>query len=205
MSELTEFLSAYYLCANANSPSFSQNSPSLPQNSVSSLLRNSTLETVFRLSFLFCPFLSFFGTFPIFSGIFPILLWDGPGIFPIRPFSLSRPFQSTYEEQSRKGPRHNLDLSRKKWESPWFGNPLVQLLSRFFLSKECPAKKQCQNLWHDMTSFGGSQKSGVSKPVVWGTRGLRTPDSHGFCHFFRFRDFRQSSAQLLGFRQEKGT
>ena len=35
-------------CVNANSPSFSQNSPSLPQNSVSSLLRNSTLETVFR-------------------------------------------------------------------------------------------------------------------------------------------------------------
>ena len=47
-SELSEFLSAYYLCAKANSPSFSQNSPSLPQNSVSSLLRNSTLETVFR-------------------------------------------------------------------------------------------------------------------------------------------------------------
>ena len=46
-SELSEFLSAYYLCANANSPSFWQNSPSLPQNSVSSLLRNSTLETVF--------------------------------------------------------------------------------------------------------------------------------------------------------------
>ena len=45
---LSEFLSAYYLCAKANSPSFSQNSPSLPQNSVSSLLRNSTLETVFR-------------------------------------------------------------------------------------------------------------------------------------------------------------
>ena len=36
------------LCAKANSPSFSQNSPSLPQNSVSSVLRNSTLETVFR-------------------------------------------------------------------------------------------------------------------------------------------------------------
>ena len=46
--ELSEFLSAYYLCAKANSPSFLQNSPSLPQNSVSSLLRNSTLETVFR-------------------------------------------------------------------------------------------------------------------------------------------------------------
>ena len=46
--ELSDFLSAYYLCVKANSPSFSQNSPSLPQNSVSSLSRNSTLETVFR-------------------------------------------------------------------------------------------------------------------------------------------------------------
>ena len=46
--ELSEFLSAYYLCAKANSPSFSQNSPSLPQNSVSSLFGNSTLETVLR-------------------------------------------------------------------------------------------------------------------------------------------------------------
>ena len=35
---LSEFLSPYYLCAKANSRSFSQNSPSLPQNSVSSLL-----------------------------------------------------------------------------------------------------------------------------------------------------------------------
>ena len=32
--ELSEFLSAYYLCAKANSPTFSQNSPSLLQNSV---------------------------------------------------------------------------------------------------------------------------------------------------------------------------
>ena len=54
--ELSEFLSAYYLCAKANSPSFSQNSPSLPQNSVrlsevlfsETVLSNSTLETVFR-------------------------------------------------------------------------------------------------------------------------------------------------------------
>ena len=46
--ELSEFLSASYLCAKASSPSFSQNSPSLLQNSVSSLFRNSTLETVFR-------------------------------------------------------------------------------------------------------------------------------------------------------------
>ena len=46
--ELSEFLSAYYLCAKTNSPSFPRKSPSLPQNSVSSLFRNSTLEKVFR-------------------------------------------------------------------------------------------------------------------------------------------------------------
>ena len=31
---------------------------------------------------------------------------------------LTAPIKSTYEEQSRKGPRHNLDLSRKQWETP---------------------------------------------------------------------------------------
>ena len=71
---------------------------------------------------LFCPFLSFLGL-SRFSRDFPDLLADGPGIFPICPFPLSRPIKSTYEEQSRKGPRHNLDLSRKKWETPGFGNP----------------------------------------------------------------------------------
>ena len=39
--ELSEFLSAYYLCAKANSPS-------LPQSSVSPHFQNSTLETVLR-------------------------------------------------------------------------------------------------------------------------------------------------------------
>ena len=34
VGQLSESLSAYYLCAKANSPSFSQNSPSLPRNSV---------------------------------------------------------------------------------------------------------------------------------------------------------------------------
>ena len=76
------------------------------------------------LSFLFCPFLSFLGLSRFFLD-FPDLLGDGPGIFPICPFPLSRPIKSTYEEQSRKGPRHNLDLSRKKWETPGFGNPPV--------------------------------------------------------------------------------
>ena len=75
------------------------------------------------LSFLFCPFLSFLGFSRFFSD-FPDLLGDGPGIFPICPFPLARPIKSTYEEQSRKGPRHNLDLSRKKvgntrvWKPP---------------------------------------------------------------------------------------
>ena len=71
----------------------------------------------------FCPFWDF----PDFSGDrdFPDLLGDGPGSFPIRPFSLSRPIKSTYEEQSPKGPRHNLDLSRKRCETPRFGNPPV--------------------------------------------------------------------------------
>ena len=44
--ELSEFLSAYYLCAKANLPSLSHNSPSFLQHSVSSLFRNSTHETV---------------------------------------------------------------------------------------------------------------------------------------------------------------
>ena len=73
----------------------------------------------------FLYFLSFFVlfcSFPIFRD-FPDLLGDGPGIFPICPFPLSRPIKSTYEEQSRKGPRHNLDLSRKKWETPEFWKP----------------------------------------------------------------------------------
>ena len=51
------------------------------------------------------------------------MLRDGPGIFPIRPFSLSRPIKSTYEEQSRKGPRHNLDLSRKSGKHPALETP----------------------------------------------------------------------------------
>ena len=73
------------------------------------------------LSFLFCPFLSFWD----FPGDFPDLSGDSPGIFPIGPFPLSRPIKSPYEEQSRKGPRHNLDLSRKRWETPGFGNTPV--------------------------------------------------------------------------------
>ena len=47
---------------------------------------------------LVLPFLSFLGLSQFF--------WDFP------------PIKSTCEDQSRNGPRHNLDLSRKKWETP---------------------------------------------------------------------------------------
>ena len=83
------------------------------------------------LSFLFCPFLSFLGLSRFF-GDFPDLSGESSGIFPICPFPLSQPINSTYEEQSRKGPRHNLDLSRKKWETPGFGNPPASL--KIFIS-----------------------------------------------------------------------
>ena len=52
---------------------------------------------------LFCPFSRFFRDFPNLFG-------DSSGIFPICPFPLSRP-NSSHDEQSRKGLRHNLDLS----------------------------------------------------------------------------------------------
>ena len=79
------------------------------------------------------PFVLFFvilGLCSIFSGfsrfVRGISLSLSAGILPIGPFPLSRPInpsKSTSEEQSRKGPRHNLDLSRNKWETPRFGNP----------------------------------------------------------------------------------
>ena len=74
------------------------------------------------LSFLFCPFLFFLGL-SRFCWDFPDLLRDGLGIFPISPSPLSRPIKSTYEEQSRKGPRHNLDLSQKKGKHPGLETP----------------------------------------------------------------------------------
>ena len=43
------------------------------------------------------------------------------GILPIGPFPLSRLINSTYEEQPRRGLRHNLDLSLKK-----VGNPRLE-------------------------------------------------------------------------------
>ena len=79
---------------------------------------------------LFCPFLSlsFFFLFCPFLGLsrffrdFPDLFGDSSGIFPICPFPLSRPINSAYEEQSRKGPRDTTRtfffFPEKKWEAP---------------------------------------------------------------------------------------
>ena len=74
------------------------------------------------LSFLFCPFLSLLGLSRFFWD-FPDLSGDSSGIFPICPFPLSRPINSASEEQSRKGPRHNLDLSRKSGKPPGLETP----------------------------------------------------------------------------------
>ena len=73
------------------------------------------------MSFLFCPFLSFFvlfGTFPIFRD-FPDLSGDSPGIFPICPFPLSRPIRGTVPKGSatQSGP------FPKKVETPGFETP----------------------------------------------------------------------------------
>ena len=75
------------------------------------------------LSFLFCPFWDF----PDFSGIFPICSGMVRGFSRLSFSSFSA--KSTYEEQSRKGPRHNLDLSPKKvgntrvWKPPGLASP----------------------------------------------------------------------------------
>ena len=59
------------------------------------------------------------------------------GIFPICTFPLSRPNNSTYKEQSRKGPRHNPDLSRKNGKTLGLESPQFCFsqwnLGRYFL------------------------------------------------------------------------
>ena len=64
---------------------------------------------------LFCPFWDF----PDFGGISYFVR----GILPICPCSLARPINSTYEEQSRKGPRHNPDLFRESGKHPGLEPP----------------------------------------------------------------------------------
>ena len=68
------------------------------------------------------PFLSFLGLSRFFRD-FPICSGMVRGFSRFVPFLFLGHIKSTYEEQSRNGPRHNPDLSRKKWETPGYGNP----------------------------------------------------------------------------------
>ena len=98
-------------------------------------------------SFFFCPFLSLLGLSRFFRD-FPDLSGDSPRIFPICPFSLSRPIKSTYEEQSRKGPRHNLDLSQKTWETPGVWKPPgLASLNCVHISDTNPGSNSLSLLW----------------------------------------------------------
>ena len=105
------------------------------------------------------------------------MLGDGPGIFPIRPFSLSRPIKSTYEEQSRKGPRHNLDLSPKTW---W----TFRIFSIFFSVRGAGKKEEASEevaggsvLIKNRGRVGGFRGGGVGGgralgKCLWGGRGV---------------------------------
>ena len=74
---------------------------------------------------LLCPSLSFFVLFGLFGlsrffHDFPDLLGDGPGIFSIRPFPLSRPINSAYS------PERVRDAADAIWTFPEkSGNPAV--------------------------------------------------------------------------------
>ena len=130
---------------------------------------------------LVLPFLSFLGLSQSFRD-FPDLLGDGPGIFPIGPFPLARPINSTYEEQSRKGPRHNLDLSRKKWETPWLGTPPVYLLSscaggnRYLKTWFGPDALVTVSDWISLVFAAIVQKSGCHVPL----RAMQTSTKRGY-------------------------
>ena len=104
---------------------------------------------------LVLPLLSFLGLPPDFSGIFPICLV----IFPICPLPLSRPLNRTYEEQSRKGPRHNLELSWRKMGTPRFGNPPGLASFRVFFSSGDACWRPTRNtpLQHSHAPFAGDR------------------------------------------------
>ena len=80
---------------------------------------------------LFCPFLSLFvlfGAFPIFPG-FPDLLGDGPGIFPIRPFSSFSAYRQRLRGTVPKGSATQSGPFPKKvgnppvWKHPGLASP----------------------------------------------------------------------------------
>ena len=78
------------------------------------------------LSSLFVLFLSLLGVSRFFCD-FPDLSGGSSGIFPICPFPLRWRINSACEEQSQKGLRHNLDLSRKSGKPPGLEPPRFSL------------------------------------------------------------------------------
>ena len=127
--ELIEFLSAYYWCVKANSPS-------LPQNSLSSVFQNRTLEAIFR------PSLTIWGCHPATKGIHTPFPWPSNlCLFRFRCFFyFSRSFPSYLFQRSkgwRVGDLIFLNESRKLTRTPWLSNPC------FFEKKQGkPWKKQ---------------------------------------------------------------
>ena len=109
------------------------------------------------LSFLFCPFLSLvlLGLSPIFFWDFPDFLGDGPGIFPIRPFTLSRPIKSTYEEQSPKGSATQSGPFPKKVGNTRVWNPPGLASLNLLLSTDIPRRPR----WPDDPVTGRNQVS----------------------------------------------
>ena len=99
-----------------------------------------------------CPFSSFLGLsrfFRDFRGTFPI------GPFLEKKFPLSRPARSTCKEHSRKGPRHEQDLSKK-----------------------AKPKKDHQKVSHRITPLAlpfCRPQAGAQIPISW-KRGFRGPN-----------------------------
>ena len=153
----------------------------------------------FSRSGLVLPFLSLLGLSRFFRD-FPGLSGDSSGIFLICPFPLSRPINGAYEEQSRKGLRHNLDLFRNKWKPHRFGTPRfsfsqsMHVIRRYSSELSRPRKKTqpAKNKSHSKIPhqlFNYSR--GAKRDKLNGTKGAE------FAVFFRrfsviFADFRFS-------------
>ena len=111
--ELSEFLSACYVCQSELAEFFAELTELTVKLSEWSSPTQHTRNSIPPVSH-FC----LFGTFPIFR--------DVPRCFrgfPVLSFSSFSAHESTYKTHCRKGPRHNQDLPRKKWETLWLGNP----------------------------------------------------------------------------------
>ena len=93
------------------------------------------------------------------------MLGDYPGICPICPFPLSRPIKSTYEEQSRMGPRHDPDLARKKWETPGFWKTPLSLASLKYRAIIVRYLRKARPPAGAFGPFGPEVHLGVSKRV----------------------------------------